>query len=119
MNNRLHNATNPYQGNRKKVLCVCSAGLLRSPTAAWLLSNEPFGYNTRAAGVHDYALIPVDDVLIHWADEIVFMQEEHKLIADARFDLTDKVCKVLDIPDRYRTRDPELVKIIEDQYVSE
>lgn len=28
--NAMGNAANPYQGNYKKVLCVCSAGLLRS-----------------------------------------------------------------------------------------
>ena len=48
--NRLGNSKNPYQGDFKKVLCVCSAGLLRSPTAAWVLSNAPFNFNTREIG---------------------------------------------------------------------
>jgi predicted protein tyrosine phosphatase len=77
--NRLGNCTNPYQGNTKKVLCVCSAGLLRSPTAAVVLSQEPFNYNTRAAGIStDYALVQVDDVLVTWADEIVCMDENSR-----------------------------------------
>ena len=72
--NRLHNVTNPNQGGAKRVLCVCSAGLLRSPTAAIVLQQE-YGYNTRSAGVtQDYALIPVDRVLLAWADEVVCME---------------------------------------------
>lgn len=74
--NRKWNSHNEYQGKHKRVLCVCSAGLLRSPTAAWVLSNPPYNFNTRAAGIDvGHALIPVDDVLIEWADEIVCMDE--------------------------------------------
>ncbi len=78
MNNRIHNSGNPYQGSAKRVLCVCSAGLLRSPTTAVVLQQE-YGYNTRAAGIiEDFALIPVDEVLISWAQEIVCMDEHQK-----------------------------------------
>ena len=38
--NQLANINNPYQGKSKKVLCLCSAGLLRSPTAANVLHRE-------------------------------------------------------------------------------
>ena len=48
--NRMWNVSNPWQGDAKRVLCVCSAGLLRSPTAAKVLYDE-YGYNTRAAGL--------------------------------------------------------------------
>lgn len=75
--NRLANSSNIYQGKFKRVLCVCSAGLLRSPTAAFVLSQEPYNYNTRAAGlIKEFALVPVDEVLIRWADEIVCMSNE-------------------------------------------
>jgi predicted protein tyrosine phosphatase len=67
--NALHNVTNPYQGKDKRVLCLCSAGILRSPSCAVVL-NSKYGYNTRAAGVTDYALIPVSTALLEWADEI-------------------------------------------------
>ncbi len=78
MNNRIHNSGNAYQGSAKRVLCVCSAGLLRSPTTAVVLQQE-YGYNTRAAGIiEDFALIPVDEVLISWAQEIVCMDEHQK-----------------------------------------
>ena len=48
--NRLHNVRNPNQGPAKRVLCLCSAVLLRSPTVAWVLGKAPYDYNTRAAG---------------------------------------------------------------------
>lgn len=112
--NRMYTAKNPYQGNIKKVLCVCSAGLLRSPTAAWVLSQEPFNYNTRAAGTEDYALIRVDSVLLHWADEIVCMTQE-QAIKVAR--MTYKPVINLGIPDNYGYRDKELVELIKENYL--
>ena len=61
--NKLHNLRNPFQGEAKKVLCVCSAGLLRSPTAAIILQRD-YGFNTRSCGINpDYALIDFDEIL--------------------------------------------------------
>ena len=51
--------SNPYQGDYHKVLCVCSAGCLRSPTAAVVLAQEPFNFNTRSAGVYDGMAIAI------------------------------------------------------------
>lgn len=109
--NALHNANNPYQGTAKKVLCVCSAGLLRSPTAAVVLQQK-YGYNTRSCGIHDYALIQYDEVLEHWADEIVVVNGN--LALDFNFP-KDKLI-VLDIPDMYDYMNPELQNIIIEQY---
>ena len=64
--NALHNVTNPYQGPEKRVLCLCSAGLLRSARLAQILQQD-YNYNTRNAGVSDYALIPVNTALLAWA----------------------------------------------------
>lgn len=75
MRNKLHNLSNPYQGGNKKVLTVCSAGLLRSPTMAVVLNRE-FGYNCRSCGVDDrYALVPFSHALHQWADEIVVAEQ--------------------------------------------
>lgn len=116
--NRIWNCKNPHQGKHKKVLCVCSAGLLRSPTAAEVLSREPFNFNTRAAGINpDFALIKVDDVLIEWADEFVCMSETQALAIQRLVDKEDKrpiIC--LDIEDRYGFRDERLQKQIADNY---
>ncbi|OQB10754.1 MAG: hypothetical protein BWY21_00041 [Parcubacteria group bacterium ADurb.Bin216] len=115
MNNRLWNARNPAQGEALKALCICSAGLLRSPTLAWILSNEPFSFNTRAAGsTKTFALIHADEVLLHWADIIVFANEENYLETMGDFpeiEQSDKQIITLDIPDRFQTRDPRLVDI--------
>lgn len=114
--NRLHNSTNSHQGPYKRVLCVCSAGLLRSPTAAYVLGQAPYNFNTRAAGItDDYALVPVDEVLLNWAQEIVCMTAEQKQELDKR---AKPGCKVicLNIPDSFAYRDPKLIKLIKAQY---
>jgi predicted protein tyrosine phosphatase len=119
--NRSYNANNPFQGTTKRVLCVCSAGLLRSPTAAVVLSQEPFNYNTRAAGAENsYALIPVDAVLIGWADKIVCMTEQHKQMLTSSFGdrCKDKIV-VLGIPDNFEYRNPELMRLIKNACIEE
>lgn len=121
MHNRMHNSTNPHQGTTKKVLCVCSAGLLRSPSLAVVLSQEPYNYNTRAAGIEaDYALVPIDDVLVMWADEIVCVEPSVRERLWAKFSdelvAYDTKVKTLNIPDNYGYRDPELMNIIRQQY---
>lgn len=119
--NRIANSRNHYQGTRKKVLCVCSAGLLRSPTLAWILSNEPFGYNTRAVGTsQEYALIPMDDVHVRWADAVVFVDAGNYDAVTYGDDamkelLINMECHVLNIPDKFPFRDEELVKIATEQ----
>ena len=113
--NALWNCRNPHQGDMKRVLCVCSAGLLRSPTIAWVLSNE--GYNTRAVGMHDYALAQIDEVFVTWADKIVCVDAEHAEEIRRKYALIldEKSIDVLDIPDIYGFRNPKLVKIVEEK----
>lgn len=122
---RMENMYNHNQNRveHKCVLCVCSAGLLRSPTTAVVLAGEPFNFNTRAAGVmEEYCLILVDKYLLHWADEIVVMTddiedwlnsllEEHEYSAEHR----PKVLN-LKIADSYRYRDPVLMELIRKRY---
>lgn len=116
--NRLHNMKNPHQGSNKKVLCVCSAGLLRSPTLAWILSNEPFNFNTRAVGTSsEYALIVLDEVQLQWADAVVFVDEDN--FVTAKFDHKELIENmehhVLKIPDMYKFRHPKLVEAATEQ----
>ena len=101
-------------------MCCCSAGLLRSPTAAWILSNPPFDFNTRAAGItKDYALIHTSPALLLWADAIVVMDEDQEIylrsmmkgLAEHIGIAPDKIIHVLDVPDTYGTRDPALIKL--------
>lgn len=112
--NRLYNCKNPNQGKYKKVLTVCSAGLLRSPTTALVLSQEPYNFNTRAAGMDkDHALVIVDAVLLEWADEIVCMTKSHKLDLEK---LTKKPVVCLNIEDSFEYRDPNLIELIKKKY---
>lgn len=120
--NRAGNVTNRYQTDTKKVLCVCSAGMLRSPTAANVL-HQKFGYNTRAVGCsHEYALIPIDEVIVLWADEVVCMEKEHALVVRPYVNnaelIRDKKIPiiVLDIPDKYSWGDSDLKFEIIDRY---
>lgn len=117
--NQMGNATNPHQGDTKKVLCVCSAGLLRSPTLAHYLNTE-YGYNTRAVGSSAaFALIPLSQALVHWADEIVFVDHECYIhvIHDVEFLTTIHTeVKLLDIPDNFAYDDPQLLDHIKQQY---
>lgn len=116
--NRMENANNRYQGSYKRVLCLCSAGLLRSPTAALVLSQDPYNFNTRAAGLtKEFALVPVDEVLLHWADEIVVMTpEQAETVRSLLGDEQNPPIVVLGIPDNYRYRDPELIRLIRESY---
>ena len=113
---------NKYQGHYDRLLFVCSAGLLRSPTGATMAAQR--GHNARSAGSNfNYALIPVTANLIAWADQIVCVNQEnleqleynfleHQHIID---NLTEKVV-VLDIPDEYEYMDPKLQACFEKQY---
>lgn len=119
-NNAIWNVKNPFQTDAKRVLCVCSAGLLRSPTAANVLHRE-YGYNTRAAGIEEeYALIFVTDLLLHWAQEIVAMEEwqAKRLMARLNNLQLDKPIIVLDTPDKYEWNHSELQTYIKTAYAA-
>lgn len=105
----------PYQGKDKRVLFVCSAGILRSATGARMYASK---YNTRCAGSSPYALIPVTHELLLWAQQVVFVNEENYLDVCERFDLDTFKCdiKVLDIPDNYDHMHPELQQHFKEQY---
>ncbi len=115
--NKLSVINNPYQGDDRRVLCVCAGGVLRSPTAAWILSNEPFNYNTRACGDQSYALIPLTEELVVWADEIVVMDEwqaenVNLLLAKSLGDGTWPLVHILNIEDDYDYKNPVLVELM-------
>ena len=118
--NQLANVGNPFQGKAKKVLCVCSAGMLRSPTLANVLHRQ-FGFNTRAVGsCQEYALIPISQALIWWADEIVFVnQENFDDLGDLeKLEIEDVGVKVtvLDVQDDFDWNDPELQALLLEEY---
>ena len=114
-NTRFKNAKNQYQGTIRRVLCVCTGGILRSPTAANVLYNK-FGYNTRAVGIDkELALIPMDDVLYEWADEIVVMDRQMRLDIESKYGYSTPIID-LDIPDMFDYMDQELISMVIEGY---
>lgn len=126
--NQLGVLFNAYQGKFKKVLTVCSAGCLRSPTAAHILSSEPWNFNTRCVGTSkEYAIVPVTEALIVWADVILVMDWEqqrqinemqNKMAAevDVMMDYEYKQVINLEIEDDYDYRHPKLVEIMTEKF---
>ena len=118
---QISEANAPYssacQGAYHRALFVCSAGMLRSATAA--VVGDSLGMNTRACGSESYALIPLSANLILWADTIYFVNEYNYYgalqvfgdYAALDFDLRRKAV-VWDIEDVYDYRDPKLVQIL-------
>jgi predicted protein tyrosine phosphatase len=117
---RIGNASNRYQGKYKRVLAVCSGGLLRSPTIAHTLAAEPYNYNTRSVGIDEtYALNILDQVLLEWADEIVCADTEHEVTVRLKLmdiGITLKPVVNLKLPDVYPYRDRKLVHLIKKRY---
>ena len=114
--NQMANASNQWQNEDKRVLCVCSAGLLRSPTLAQYL-QETFGYNTRACGTsEEYALIPISEALVHWADLVVFVNKENYNQVKGEKILAHKEVITLDLPDEYGRNNEDLLYAIECQW---
>lgn len=116
----IHNDFQKFN-KHKRVLCVCSVGCLRSPTAAYVLSMEPFNCNTRAAGIDpEISIVPISAALVEWADEIVVMNSaQKKFVSDMFKDFAkNKPIFNLDITDSYDYRDPSLINQISDNYSS-
>ena len=105
------------QGSYGRLLFVCSAGMLRSATAAYVATL--MGYNTRNCGTERYALIPLSANLIYWAQRIYFVnienfrsalctfEDEEELITQIRSKST-----IWDIPDVYNYRSEKLTQTI-------
>jgi predicted protein tyrosine phosphatase len=110
---------NPYQGPDKRVVFVCSMGILRSATGARLYAHK---YNTRTAGTWPDALVPLTDELMAWAHEIVFVNRHNyeqvkTYFANQDLDIDKEFnIKVLDIPDSYEHMHPELIRAFDEQY---
>ena len=116
---------------------MCSAGLLRSPTSAFVLSQSPYDLNTRAVGVDDgHALIALDAVQLVWSDIIVWAERGHydigksverriyaeangvgqNEIDDDKLIINNRPNYILNIPDRYAYRECALIAEIKDRF---
>ena len=101
---------NPYQGNYKRLLFVCSGGMLRSATFAHILAGR--GFNTRCAGIDPRAIQPVHDNTLQWAEHIYCMEQGHKTAIQKHYMVNDDKITVLNIPDIFAYRDPKLIEKI-------
>lgn len=105
---------NEYQGVASRYLFVCSAGMLRSATAARVAHS--LGYNARAVGSESYALIPLSINLIVWANKIFFVNRENYLSALESFYFDPECTRMIkekstiwNIEDSYNYNDSILV----------
>jgi predicted protein tyrosine phosphatase len=96
-----------------KMLFICSANRLRSPTAEAIFSLIE-GIEAMSAGTNPDAENPVSGDIIEWADIVFVMEQAHRRKLQRKFArllLTKKIV-VLGIPDNYDYMDTELIQIL-------
>ncbi|MDX0174518.1 protein tyrosine phosphatase [Sinorhizobium meliloti] len=102
-----------------KVLFVCTANRLRSPTAEAVFAGHP-GLEVRSGGLDGACPRPLTDELVAWADRLFVMEQRHREKIRKRFRqaLGDKPIVVLGIPDDYEFMQPELVALLKERVPS-
>lgn len=98
----------------KKVLFICSGNLDRSPTAEELLKGVE-GLEVKSAGTLRSAPTVISRELVEWADVIFAMEQRHKDVLIRMDPGAQKKIVVLNIPDRYRKGDLELIGIFKEK----
>lgn len=108
-------------GSRKRVVCICSAGLMRSPTAAMVIGNtyncETMFFGTSEIAEGGTMAKNMAEAVLATADEVVCMEQHHAdFLREAGVLPEGMPVKVLDIPDEYLKLDPVLVELILERY---
>ncbi len=100
----------------KRVLFLCSANRLRSPTAEQVFSTWP-DIEVSSAGLNHDADNPVTPEQLEWADVIFVMEKAHRKKLSTRFKKYTNKARIvcLDIPDEYEFMDPALVEILSER----
>ena len=96
----------------QRILFVCTGNVDRSRTAEDLYGRDP-RYEVRSAGTGAFAREPVSRELLRWADCVYVMcerEDRHRTLLKLRFPEIEVPVVDLDIEDRWRRGDPELVK---------
>jgi protein-tyrosine phosphatase len=106
------------------ILFVCSKNLSRSPTAEMIYKDHS-GLNVKSAGTEpssgnkyvgseQYAATELTAEDINWSDLIFAMEEKHKQTMVEKFpsEIEQKKIIVLDIQDKYKFMDDELIEEI-------
>jgi predicted protein tyrosine phosphatase len=97
-----------------KVLFICGANRLRSPTAEQVFAAHP-GVECASAGLRHDADVPVCAELLAWADLVFVMEKAHKARLSQRFKplLRGKKVVCLGIADNYGFMAPALVQLLQ------
>jgi protein-tyrosine phosphatase len=100
---------------KQHILFVCTANVDRSRTAEELYRADP-RYEVRSAGTAPFAVTPLSQDLLLWADKIFVLcerEDRHHTLIKLRFPWVDLPQVVdLDIEDRWRRGHPELVRAL-------
>ena len=97
---------------REHILFVCTANVDRSRTAEDLYRADP-RYEVLSAGTSAYAKTPITREILLWADRVFVMSERedrHRTLLRLRFPEVERPVVDLDVEDRWRRGDPELVR---------
>ena len=104
-------------------LFICTQNIHRSPTAEKvfreMLQEKNLPGEVKSARVSPDAPKHINDKLLRWADKIFCMEEEHKTYLSYLLPEIEHKIVVLNIPDRYRRDDPELVRLLRAKLSSE
>ena len=98
----------------ERILFVCTANVDRSRTAEDLYKDDD-RYEVLSAGVAPFATVSLTRDLLLWADRVFVMNEredQHRTIIRIRFPDVDRPLVDLDVEDRWRRGDPELVGLL-------
>jgi predicted protein tyrosine phosphatase len=97
----------------KKLLFICGKNRWRSPTAEAIFS-EYEGLEVESAGLDRDAEIPLSGEAIQNAEILFIMEQSQRPKLSQKFGvwLKGKRLICLDIPDRYRYMEPELVELL-------
>jgi predicted protein tyrosine phosphatase len=99
--------------SKKKVLFVCTANRLRSPTAEALYRHNK-NLDVKSAGVDREATTVLTADLLEWADIIFVFERRHRNIIHKQFKELYEQKKIicLYVPDEYDHMDPGLVTLL-------
>ena len=97
----------------RRLLFVCTANKLRSPTAE-AICRSVAGIEARSAGTHAESGQLLTGDLIEWADIVIVMERQHRNSVTKTFreQLGGKQLFVLNIPDEFEYMQPELVSML-------
>lgn len=96
----------------KKLLFVCNANTIRSPTfERWFKKNKP-EFEVRSCGTHYGYPYQLTEENLLWADTVFVMDISQTKFIHERFpSLVNKV-KIIGISDQYDPDEPELIRLI-------